>query len=171
MSVKFHPNDSKYVMLLPVKKKTDYLYYVTLVFLLIYLLTIHLAAETRTYLVKRHENFPQDRYLLTYSPLEYKRFINTGKKDIAAAHGQPFRITSYELNYNGKYALWNVSYKDTPEMDSLNSMEAQKYIVLLSTLEVINTYDPRIGGSRTEARYTVLSELPTDYYVVEVSTQ
>jgi hypothetical protein len=127
-------------------------------------------AESRIYLVKRAEHFPQDRYLQTISPQEYKRFVDTGKKDIDEAGGQPFRVTTYEINYDGKYALWNISFKDEDERWHLDSMERQGYIVALSTMEVVEAYDPRRGGNVKEAVFTPLGEMPTDYYAVEVST-
>ena len=133
-------------------------------------LVAYLQGETRTYLVKRAEHFPQDRYLYMVSPQEYKFFVDTGKKSITEAGGQPFRMTSYEINYDGKYALWNVSFKDEDERWHIGSMERQGYIVMLSSSDVITTYDPRLGGNRTELEFKELAYLPTDFYKVEVST-
>ncbi len=124
-------------------------------------------AETRTYLVKRAEHFPQDRYLITVSPQEFKTFIDTGKKNIDEAKGQPFRTTSYTLNFDGKYALWNVSFKDEDEKNHLDSMEKKGYIVLLSTSEAVTTYDPRIGGNTTEFVQMVSTTIPNDFYSAE----
>ena len=140
-------------------------------FVVAVLLASALAAETRTYLVYRKDNFPQDRYLLTASPLEFKYFIETGKKDMGEAGGQPFRITSYEISYDGKYALWTVSYLDEDEHWRIDSMENKKYIVLLSSSEVVSVYEPRVGKYRLEVNNNHLAELPTDFYQVSISTQ
>jgi len=133
-------------------------------------LVVLLQGETRTYLVKRAEHFPQDRFVEKWSPLEYRLFVNTGKKTIEEAGGQPFRITSYAINYDGKYALMSVTAKDEDEKWHYDSMESKGYIVLLSTMDTVSNYDPQLGGYRTEAVSSRLSELPTDYYQVEVST-
>jgi len=138
--------------------------------LLFFSLVISAYAETRTYLVKCADNFPQDRYLITISPEEYKRFIDTGKKTISEADGQPFRITSYVLNYNGKYALWTVSFKDADERWRMDSMESKGYITLLSRMDVVSAYDARKGGSVTEVTQDNFAPLPTDYYAVEASS-
>jgi hypothetical protein len=126
--------------------------------------------ETRTYLVKRAEDFPQDRYLLVISPQEYKNFTDTGKKSIKDAGGQPYRVTSYEINYSGKYALWTVSFANDDERWHIDSMEKQGYIVLLSSMDIVDRFDPRRGGIVQEAEYQTLAALPTDYYQVAVST-
>lgn len=138
--------------------------------LLVFLLPVCAAAETRVYLVKRAENFPQDRYLIRLSPQEYKTFVSTGKKSMVEAGGQPFRLTSYDISYDGKYALWTVSFKDEDEKWHLDSMESKGYIVLLSSMDVSEVYDPRQGGNRTEFVSAELATLPTDYYAVAVST-
>jgi len=137
---------------------------------LILSLAVSAFAETRTYLVKRADNFPQDRYLITVIPEEYKRFIDTGKKTISEADGQPFRITSYVFNYNGKYALWTVSFRDEDERWHLDSMERQGYIILLSRMDITPVYDARKGGNVTEVTQDNLAPLPTDYYAVAVSS-
>ncbi|MGD9642761.1 MAG: hypothetical protein AB7V08_08485 [Elusimicrobiales bacterium] len=129
-----------------------------------------LQGETRTYLVKRAEHFPQDRFVENWSPLEYRLFVNTGKKTIGEAGGQPFHITSYQINYDGKYALLSVTTKDEDERWHYASMESKGYIVLLSTMDVVGVYDSRIGGYRTEVVFQELADLPTDYYQVTVST-
>ena len=135
------------------------------------LLSISAYAETRTYLVYRKDNFPQDRYLLTASPQEFKTFIGTGEKNIDEAGGQPFRITSYEISTNGNYSLWTVTFKDTTEKRSIDSMERQGYITLLSSMDVVTE---NIGnrGTVTSAIYNkTLAIMPTDFYKIEISTQ
>ncbi len=140
--------------------------------ILLMFISVSAFAETRTYLVYRQNNFPQDRYLYTISPQEFKAFMATGKTTITEADGQPFRMTSYKISSGGKYALWTVSFKDDSEKRSLDSMERQKYIVLLSSSEVVSEFLPQKGGYETAAIYNgELAELPTDYYMVGVSTQ
>jgi len=135
----------------------------------ILLLVGYASAETRTYLVYRAGNFPQDRYLLTASPQEYKYFIDTGKKDISDAGGQPFRTTRYEINYSGVYALWTVD-GNPDDLPHIKTMEDKGYIVLLSSEEVVDVEDVTKGGSHKEMQETVLLTVPTDYYQVTVST-
>lgn len=126
-------------------------------------------AETRTYLVKRTEHFPQDRYLYEISPQEFKKFVDTGKKTMVDANGQPFRLTAYTINYSGKYAMWSVSFKDEDEKWHIDSMEKQGYIILLSSMDVVTVnYGPK--GDVIEVRQSILSETPTDYYYVGTST-
>lgn len=128
------------------------------------------SAETRTYLVYRAAHFPQDRYLYSISPQEFKSFIDTGKKNIDEASGQPFRMTAYELNYNGKYALWTVSFKNEDEKWRLDSMEQKNYVVLLSSREVVSVYDSQRGGTVQVLESVELAQLPTDYYEITDST-
>ena len=133
------------------------------------LLTSMAYAETCTYLVYRKDNFPQDRYLYMVSPQEYKLFADTGKKSIDDAGGQPFRLTSYEINYSGAYALWTVTYADNDEKWHIDSMEKQGYIVLLSSIDVVSVdYGPH--GKVQEAISSYLMSLPTDYYQVSTNT-
>lgn len=127
-------------------------------------------AETRTYLVYRKDNFPQDRYLYTASPQEFKTFIDTGKKTITEAGGQPFRITSYEISWDGKYALWNVSHKDDTEKWHIDSMEQQGYIVLLSSMDIISENMGNRGIVTSGVYSGELSKIPTDFYRVAMST-
>lgn len=129
-----------------------------------------LYAETHIYLVKRSEHFQQDRFLYTLNPQEYRFFVDTGKKTIGEAGGQPFRVTSYQISPSGKYALLSVTLKDEDEKWRYNSMVNQNYIVPLSTMDVVGVYDSRIGGYRTEVVFQELADLPTDYYQVTVST-
>lgn len=136
------------------------------------LVTAGLAvAETHTYLVKRSKHFPQDRYLYILSPQEYKYFSATGIKDINAAGGQPFRITSYEISPSGKYALWSVTASDEDERWHIESMKNKGYTILISSMGVVTRYDARRGGNISEVEFQQLAELPTDYYSVEVSTE
>lgn len=141
-----------------------------LVALLLLFPQILCAVETRTYLVYRRDNFPQDRYLSSYSPLEYQRFIDLGKKTIADAGGQPYRITSYEINFDGKYALWTITYQTEDEKWHIDSMEKQGYIMLLSSCEVVQQWNPQINYVETVLNTSTLSQLPTDYYQVVEST-
>jgi hypothetical protein len=128
-------------------------------------------AETRTYLLYRARCFPQDRYLETISPTEYKYFIDTGKKNINAAGGQPFRLTTYELNYSSKYATWGVTYNDKDELKHMDKMVKINCAVLLSTMDVVSVYDPRIGGSELQLEVSgALANYPTDYYYVDPSS-
>lgn len=129
------------------------------------------AAEQRTYLVKRAEHFPQDRFLYTISPSEYKYFVDTGRKTIEAAEGQPFRLTSYTISPNGRYALLSVDYADSDERSRFDNMADRGLIVLISTMDVVTTFDPRIGGTKTEPVFTQLASLPTDFYEVSVSSE
>ena len=139
--------------------------------LFLLLLSASAFAETRTYLVYREDNFPQNRYLLTISPKEFKTFSDTGKKTITEAGGQPFRMTSYNLNYNGKYALWTISFKDDDEKWHMDSMEKKGYMVLLSSGEVVSTYNPQKGGNVIEYIGSgELAKMPTDFYKVNTST-
>jgi hypothetical protein len=132
--------------------------------LLLLVMSTFVYAETRTYLVKRAEHFPQDRYLLTLSPQEYKLFVATGRQDIKEAEGQPFKMTSYTINYSGKYALWTVTSKDADEDWHMESMKQKKYIDLISVSDVVETDDKRTGGKHTDFTYSTLMDMPTDYY-------
>lgn len=127
------------------------------------------VAETRTYLVYRRDNFPQDRYALSFSPQEYKLFIDTGKKTIDEAKGQPFRMTSYDINYDGKYAVWKVSFKDEDELKHIDSMQNKGYIKLLSTTEIVPVWGHQRGW-QDEVKFQSLAELPTDYYEIGISS-
>lgn len=127
------------------------------------------AVESRTYLVLRAQYFPDDKYIDKPSPLEYKKFIDTGKKDISAAGGQPFRITTYDLNFNGKYALWGVTYNDADELGHINGLEQAGKIVLLSSTSLVDVYTPQ-RGHQPDIFYKKLADLPTDFYNVEPSS-
>ena len=144
---------------------------VTKLFFFFLFFSAGLCAETRTYLVYRLDNFPQDRYLYVISPQEYKRFVDTGKQNITEASGQPFQITSYEISPTGKYATWTVTAKDADELWHIDSMEKQGYIVKISTFDVVSVYDRNKGGYISEPLFIPLSELPTDFYQVGVSTK
>ena len=129
------------------------------------------SATTDTYLVYRANFFPQDRYLTTLSPMEYKYFVDTGKKNITndGVDGQPFRLTSYEVNYDGKYAIWTVTGNEE-EKSHIATMLRKGFIVLLSSTNVVETEQgPR--GKVKEAVYSgQLAELPSDYYEVAISS-
>lgn len=139
-------------------------------FFLVFVLAIVASADTRTYLVYRADNFPQDRYLTSISPLEYKRFMDTGKKDLDKANGQPFRLTRYEINYSGKYAIWGVSYDGSDELRSMESMERQGYIALISSCSLLSTYSPILGGVQDSLECVNTGAIPEDFYEVGVSS-
>jgi len=126
------------------------------------------AAETRTYLVKRAEHFPDDKYILVPSPQEYKKFIDTGKAKWADADGQPFRLTSYDINYNGKYAIWRVTYVNDVEKSRMDDYDNKKWIVLLSSMNVVMEATTR--GQQPRFASIELAPYPTDYYQVFPST-
>lgn len=137
---------------------------------ILFLLATPLMAETRVYLVKRAEHFPLDRYATSLAPLEFKMFRDAGKRDIKSAGGQPFQITSYVLNFNGRYALWATSSNDSDEIRSEKSMVDKGYVILLETLDVAPARDVRAGGDMSVPVHNTLASMPTDYYQIEVST-
>lgn len=120
--------------------------------------------KTYSFLVLREGNFPQDRFLYSASPQEYKYFIEVGEKDLDAAGGQPFRVTSYTVNYSGKYALWVVT-GTLEEMTHIDSMIAKGYIILLDEI-----YTSAGADGKVTAYPTHYADLPSDFYEVAIST-
>lgn len=141
--------------------------------ILIFLLAIAgmASAETRTYVIKRAKFFPQDKLLYTPNPTEYKYFIETGKKDIEEANGQPFRLTKYEITPSGNYSKLTITPKNDYEKNRYDKMEEDGEIILVSTADVKHEYDERIGGFKDEFYSHKLAEYPTDYYEVSASTE
>lgn len=102
--------------------------------------------------------------MLTASPQEYRYFIDCGKKTIVDAGGQPFRVTSYTINYSGKYALWTVTGV-LDEIPHLKTMVDKGYIILLDAGAVVMDLD-----GRTTYHPEHYADLPSDFYEVAVST-
>lgn len=129
------------------------------------LFNIEVNAETYRYLIYA-DNFPQDRYRTSISTVSatYQSFATTGKTDINAVNGQPFRITTYQKNATGKYAILNITPSET-ELIQLNSMEKQGYIKLLSVDDVVSRYDAGRGGYITEFLEAKCNDLPDDFDV------
>lgn len=135
------------------------------------LLSASLAlAESRTYVIYRALCYPNGKYALDVSPQEQKRFVDAGKKTIERAEGQPYRITSYSINFDGKYALFTVDDDGDPDKDYFRQMESKGCAKLITVTDVVTTFDPAKGGHKTEGITTTLSEMPTDYYYVDLST-
>ena len=138
--------------------------------LLLLSLAVPAFAETRTYLVNRADNFPQDRFLATKEPDSFKTFASVGEQTLNEAAGQPFKLTRYVVSFDGKYALWNVTPVNEEELKYLDSMVKQGYITLIATLDVVPTYKVRLGGYTNDIVDKTFGELPRDYYAVDVST-
>ena len=122
------------------------------------------VGKTYRFLVIREGNFPQDRFLLTVSPQEYKYFIDCGKKTVGNAGGQPFRVTSYTINYSGKYALWSVTGA-LDEIPHIKTMLDKGYIVMLDAGEIVTDLD-----GRTFFAPEHYADLPSDFYEVAESS-
>ena len=137
------------------------------IILIISLISGTAAAETGVYLINRSEFFPQDRYAVTLTPLEFKMFSETGNENIKEASGQPYKMTSYKINYSGKYALWTVTYKDASEKASIESMCQKKYIQKLTEIKEIVSSRTK----RTDIITITLNPIPSDFYAVKVSTK
>jgi hypothetical protein len=142
------------------------------ILLLVIALAVTATAETFTYVVFRHKCYPNDKYIYDLSPIEEKRFVDAGKITINSAGGQPFRMTTYALNFDGKYATLNIDDANEPPQSKgfIRGMVANGCAVLISTQEVVTTYEPRLGGNVTDFVYKKLGEYPTDYYEVDPSS-
>lgn len=140
------------------------------IIMIMILFNIEVNAETYRYLIYA-SNFPQDRYRTSVSTINptYRRFDSVGKKTINEVGGQPFRITNYEKNSTGKYAILNITPSET-ESGQLASMVRQGYIKLLSVHDVVSKYDASRGGYITEFQEEKYDILPDDFYDVVVSS-
>ncbi|MCK9583175.1 MAG: hypothetical protein M0Q46_06165 [Endomicrobiales bacterium] len=131
-------------------------------------LVIMLHADTYTYLVNM-SNFPQGRYWSSglSTAKTYTNFTDAGLKQSR----QPFENTRFETNYNKKYGLLNVTLDTTAEKKSFASMKKQKHIKLLSINAVDYIFDRQKGGYELIPRSKTISELPSDFYELKVSTK
>lgn len=130
---------------------------------------VQLHAETMTYLIYRHQCFPDDKYVREISPKERKLFSDAGKKTIEEAGGQPSRMTRYSLNFDGKYAIFNVDAEFDPDKNQFKKMVSDGCAIMLSSETIKSAYyrDAPIVVSIVETLGTV----PTDFFKVEVSTK
>jgi len=138
---------------------------------LLFLIPVVGYAEMRAYLIYRQQCFPDDKYLYTLSPQEHRLFSKSGKQTIEdVPDGQPFRITQYEISYDGKYGLFQVDTDDEKEKASFGKMITDKCAVLLNTFDVVTVFDKQKGGPVKVPVHRELAKMPTDYYEVKVST-
>ena len=122
-----------------------------------------------TYLVYRQNFFPQDRFKIKIDPEEYRLFLDTGKNKLSDVKGQPFALTNYQLNYNGKYAIWRVNANEI-DISSILIMTTSNYIYKISEIKIIEEYDNKDRRIKKYAITTNVAELPEDFYEVVVST-
>lgn len=127
------------------------------------------AQETRTYLVRRAEYFPDDKFLYTPSPTEYRYFKALGRQNISEAGGQPFRMTSYTISPTGKYAIWSVTFSNENEKNKVDALASTGEVVLLSSASLVGVFNHQ-RGVVTEMLTEKLADLPTDFFSVDIST-
>ena len=89
-----------------------------------------------------------------------------GKTDISGAGGQPFRITSYLIAPNTNYAVINITLNNLSDNNYIRLMETNNYVLFLSSLDVIGTYDNRTGGWLNLPYHYIKNGLPADFYKV-----
>ena len=145
------------------------------IILLILLLTPVVCANEEqtltsvTYLVYRQNFFPQDRFKIKITPEEYRLFSDTGKNKLSDVKGQPFALTNYTLNYDGKYALWSVNANEI-EVAYILTMTTLHYIYKISETQVIEEYDNKDRRIKKYAITTISAEVPEDFYEIVITT-
>lgn len=115
-----------------------------------------------------------------YEILVYRNKINITTENTIKSKGaqnikdtkdnQPFKVTSYLIAPNTNYALVRVMPVNT-DKDFFKILEDNKYCYLVSTLDVVNIYDPRTGGNKREGKIFPVKNLPADYYKIWFSTE
>ena len=127
------------------------------------------AISSTTYLIYRSQYFPQDRYKVKITPEEFKTFISSGKKSLLNTKGQPFALTSYTVNYSGKYALWTIS-AEPEDISHIDVMLDSDYIKKINKISIIEEYSKVKGGIAKYEVTETFDVLPTDFYDVIPST-